>query len=159
MTLLSRKADYALLILSYLHRQNEGASAREVADHFGLSRSFAANILKELCQKGFVTSHRGVNGGYLLQRPADEVTLGELLASIEDGFHLAACNDLTHDDACSFSNICPMKTPMAEVHRRIVEVLGRVTLAELFPATGTPHTGLTLPLLPPVAAVMEIESR
>ena len=63
MTLLSRKTDYALLILWYLHGHPTGGCARTIAEHFGLSRAFVANILKELCQKGFVGSHRGVNGG------------------------------------------------------------------------------------------------
>ena len=70
MTLLSRKADYALLILSHLHRRPEGATARAIADKFELSRAFVANILKELCNKGFVVSHRGVKGGYSLGRDA-----------------------------------------------------------------------------------------
>ena len=54
MTLLSRKADYALLILSYLSEKAVGGTARAIAEQFGLSRAFVANILKELCQKGFV---------------------------------------------------------------------------------------------------------
>ena len=73
MTLLSRKADYALLILSFLHQRPEGENARAIAEKFGLSRPFVANILKELCQKGFVTSHRGVRGGYVLKRSAEAV--------------------------------------------------------------------------------------
>src|SRR5262245_37212588 len=97
MTLLSRKTDYALLILSYLHGHHEGGCARTIAEHFGLSRAFVANILKELCQKGFVTSHRGVKGGYGLLRPADQVTLAELLESIDESFRLAYCNG-HHDE-------------------------------------------------------------
>src|SRR3981081_2214088 len=96
MTLLSRKTDYALLILSYLHSHADGGCARTIAEHFGLSRSFLANILKELCQKGFVTSHRGVKGGYGLQRPSEEINLAELLEALEDGFRLASCNSHAH---------------------------------------------------------------
>ena len=54
MALLNRKVDYALLILCDLYQQSTGACARQVADHFGLSRPFVANILKRLCRKGFV---------------------------------------------------------------------------------------------------------
>ena len=81
MTLLSRKADYALLILSYLHTQETG-NAREIAAKFGLSRAFVANILKELGHKGFVTSTRGVKGGYVLQRASATITLAELLEAV-----------------------------------------------------------------------------
>src|ERR1700730_1031341 len=102
MNLLTRKVDYALLILSYLHHRPEGGSAREIAAGFvGLSRAFAANILKELCQKGFVTSHRGVKGGYVLQRPADEINLLELMETLDDAVHLAECNKTVGEDYCS----------------------------------------------------------
>src|SRR5690242_21230568 len=111
MTLLSRKADYALLIFSYLYEKSMGGTARAIADKFGLSRPFVANILKELCQKGFVVSHRGVKGGYELARPASSISLAELLETVEDGFRLTVCNPATHahEDGCSISSVCTVK--------------------------------------------------
>ena len=123
MTLLSRKADYALLILSFLDKKAGGGNAREIAEQFGLSRPFVANILKELCQKGFVASHRGVKGGYALQRPAGTISLAELLESIEDGFRLTVCNQGEHDPGCTLESVCTVKGPMGEVQRRLIEVL------------------------------------
>jgi DNA-binding IscR family transcriptional regulator len=58
-TLLSRKADYALLILSYLYGRPGSGSARAIADQFGLSKPFVANILKELCEKGLSPAAAG----------------------------------------------------------------------------------------------------
>jgi Rrf2 family transcriptional regulator, cysteine metabolism repressor len=135
MTLLSRKADYALLILSFLHRTAEGACARAIAEQFSLSRAFVANILKELCQKGFVTSHRGVKGGYVLQRSAEDITLAELLVAIDEPFHTAACSDDAPADACSLTHCCPVRGAVGDVHRRILEVLRAVSLADLFRPT------------------------
>ncbi len=134
MTLMSRKADYALLILSYLYQRP--GTARAVADQFGLSRAFVANILKDLCQHGFVASHRGVKGGYALARPADTITLADLLECIESGFQLAVCSAGVHDNAehagCSHAGACTLREPLAEVHVRLLEVLRTVTLAGLF---------------------------
>ena len=142
MTLMSRKVDYALLILSYLDRRREGGCAREVADRFGLSKGFVANILKELCHKGFVASHRGVKGGYVLCRPAADVNLAELMEALEDGFHLAECNNVMAGP-CSVAAVCTVKGAVADVHARIREVLRGVTLAELFhPRTEGPPLGV-----------------
>lgn len=141
MTLLSRKADYALLILSHLYGNPVGGNARTIAERFGLSRPFVANILKELCQKGFVTSHRGVKGGYSLARPASSISLAELLETVEDGFRLTECSPSHHRDAdtCTLTDVCTIHGPMAEVHQRLVGVLSGVTLAELFdPASPKP---------------------
>jgi Rrf2 family protein len=145
MTLLNRKVDYALLILSYLYRHAEGGCAREIAAKFELSRAFVANILKLLCHKGFVASHRGVKGGYALQRPADEVNLAELMEALDDSFHLAECNKESSAHNCTLTHVCPVRGAIAEVHRRIREVLRNVTLAEVFGDPCTPtQIGLNL---------------
>ncbi|MFO0807159.1 MAG: Rrf2 family transcriptional regulator [Gemmataceae bacterium] len=137
MALLTRKVDYAILVLSFLHRKSEGGCAREMADKFGLSRAFVANILKELCQKGFVTSHRGVKGGYVMARPVEGVTLAEFIEALDDHpFQLAACNQGTPGDGCSLFIGCPVREPVAEIHRRLRAVLNGVTLAELFGPAG-----------------------
>ncbi len=133
MTLLSRKADYALLILSHLHQKPAGGTARAIAERFGLSRPFVANILKELCQTGFVTSHRGVKGGYTLAKPAGEISVAGLLGAIDERFQLTVCSSHGHTDAapCSVETSCPIKGPLDEIHGRIMGVLDGVTLADL----------------------------
>jgi Rrf2 family protein len=141
MTLLSRKADYALLILAHLHQRAGGGTARAIAERFGLSRPFVANILKELCQNGFVASSRGVNGGYTLARPLGEVTVGALLVALDERFRLTVCNSHGHPDpaGCTVEQSCPIKGPLAEMHARIMAVLDGVTLADLFrPADASP---------------------
>lgn len=132
MTLLSRKTDYALLILLHLHQNPEGGCAREIADRFQLSRAFVANILKELCHKGFVSSHRGVKGGYVLQRPMEETYFSEFIESLDETFRLAECNHTVPDDGCQLVHLCPLKGAMAEIHQRIVNLLNTITLADIF---------------------------
>ena len=140
MSLMSRKVDYALLILAYLDHKREGGCAREIADRYELSKGFVANILKELCHKGFVASHRGVKGGYVLRRPTEEVSLADLMDALDESFHLAKC---THSplegDPCETAAVCPLKGAIAEVHGRIREVLRNVTLAEIFRPRSAPH--------------------
>jgi Rrf2 family protein len=137
MTLLSRKADYALLILSHLHQKQAGGTARAIAERFGLSRPFVANILKELCQTGFVASHRGVKGGYTLAKSAAEISVAGLLGAIDERFQLTVCSSHGHTEAtpCSVELSCPIKGPLDEIHARIMAVLAGVTLADLLAPT------------------------
>lgn len=132
MAVLSRKVDYALLVLSYLCHRPEGGCARAVAERFGLKRAFAANVLKHLCRKGLVRSRRGLKGGYVLARPAAEIALAELLNLLDEPFHLAECSrpEGSHDD-CQLSEVCPVRGAIAEVDRRIRDLLATVTLADL----------------------------
>src|SRR5436190_14664206 len=123
MALLSRKTDYALLILSYLDGHSVGGCARTIAEHFGLSRAFVANILKELCQKGFVTSHRGVKGGYALAPDVARQSLADFIEALDESFRVAACNQTDH--GCTVYETCPVRGPIAAVHNRIRDVLRR----------------------------------
>lgn len=132
MALLSRKADYALLILSYLSHRPEGGCARVIASRFGLKPAFAANVLKLLCRRGLVRSSRGIHGGYVLARPAGEIVLADLLDQLGEPFRLAECNSvLDAGSPCALEGICPVRGAIAEVDRRLREVLGSVTLADL----------------------------
>lgn len=149
MTLLSRKADYALLILQYLHAEQSG-NAREIAEKFGLSRAFVANILKELGTKGFVHSTRGVKGGYSLARASATITLAELIEALEEGFKLTVCNDTTPSGGCEVAHMCPVRAPMTEIHKRIMDMLRGVTLADVFAPP---------PASPPVLSSLNILSR
>jgi len=153
-TLLSRKADYALLILSYLYQHKTGGTARAITEQFDLSQPFVANILKELCNKKFVTSRRGVKGGYALARDASTISLAELLEAMEEGFRLTVCNHAAGtttsakaEDNCSHAGACTVKGPMAEVHQRLMGVLRGVTLAELFDPKARPSALHELPVL------------
>ncbi|MFL5331170.1 MAG: RrF2 family transcriptional regulator [Gemmataceae bacterium] len=135
MALLNRKVDYAILVLSHLHEHPAGGAARAIAERFGLSRGFVANILKELCYKGFVTSHRGVKGGYALAPGASRQTLADLIETLDESFRLAECNHADGADCAVFGS-CTMRGPIATVHGRIIDVLRGVTLADLFGANG-----------------------
>lgn len=128
MALFSRKVDYALLILSYLHHRPEGGCAREIAERFRLKPAFAANVLKLLCRRGLVVSHRGVHGGYALARPADQIVLCDLLDLLGEPFHLAECNA---PPGCCMEQACPVRGAVADLDERIRSVLRGVTLADL----------------------------
>jgi Rrf2 family cysteine metabolism transcriptional repressor len=138
MPLLNRKIDYALLILCYLHHKIEGGCAREIAGRFGISRPFVANILKNLCQQGYVRSHRGVKGGYLLRELTATRTLADLIDALDDTVQLAECNTEQPEDCCSLAPYCPIRLPIAEVHNRIREVLEGVKLLDLFTQSTPP---------------------
>jgi len=131
MALMSRKVEYALLILSYLDGRPEGGCARAIAERFDLSRPFVANILKTLCHRGFVASQRGVKGGYVLARPLAFASLSDLMEALDSAVYLAECNGTSGPGGCPLADVCPVRGPVAEVHRRLCEVLNGVSLAEL----------------------------
>lgn len=79
-----RTADYGLLALTYLALQKEGSICyrNEIARRFHLSRAMLAKILQRLRRGGILISHVGARGGYSLARPAESISLAEVLRAL-----------------------------------------------------------------------------
>ena len=88
----SYKDEYALRAVFDLALQRPGIPIRiaKIAERQKIPQKFLEIILSELKRGGFVESHRGADGGYRLSRPADQITVGEVLRymkGIRDGRH------------------------------------------------------------------------
>lgn len=82
---ISVKGEYALQAIFDLASQRAGEPVRiaDIAGRQKIPQKFLELILASLKQAGFVESRRGAEGGYLLARPADSLTVGEVLRFIE----------------------------------------------------------------------------
>jgi Rrf2 family protein len=82
---ISVKAEYALQAILDLasQRQGEPVKIADIARRQKIPQKFLELILVRLKQSGFVESRRGAEGGYLLARAADSLTVGEVLRSME----------------------------------------------------------------------------
>ena len=80
---LSKKTDYAIILLTHLGGQIDPVSAQEVASFYKLPYPMVANILKQLVSSGLIKSNRGQNGGYVLGRSPDDINLSENIAWIK----------------------------------------------------------------------------
>ena len=80
----SAKADYALRAVIELAAAGEGpVKGERIAQAQEIPLKFLENILLELRHAGIVRSQRGVEGGYWLARPAEEVSLAEVIRAVE----------------------------------------------------------------------------
>ena len=139
---LTKKTGYALVAMRHLAALSEGdlASAREIAQLFDVPISLLMNVLKELASAGYVESVRGAHGGYCLARRPEQISLADLIADLEGPVRLAECiTDRTGKDkecTCQIMACCPVSDPVHRVHRRLIDFLRKVTLAEIVePAT------------------------
>ena len=84
---LSVKAEYALQAIFDLSLQKPSVPIKiaDIAERQRIPQKFLELILASLKQGGFVESRRGAEGGYKLARPADQITIGEVLKFVEDG--------------------------------------------------------------------------
>ncbi len=90
---LTKKADYGLIALKHLAVAdgNGTASAKEIADAYGIPLPLLAKILQKLTKIGLLQSVAGTNGGYKLARPAKRITALEVIRAIDGPIILTAC--------------------------------------------------------------------
>jgi len=130
----STRGDYAsrALLSLALHDENSGpTSVRDIAERTGLPQPYLEQILLSLKGAGIVTSKRGVGGGYVLTRPPDDLTLGEIVAAV-DGPIVAGDFGAPHeDDACDHEGQCALLAVWAEVGHHMADHLASYTLADM----------------------------
>jgi len=125
---LSKKTDYAIILLTHLGEEEVPVSAQEVATHYKLPYPMA-NILKQLVSSGLIESIRGKHGGYVLAKPADEINLAEIIMVTDSPFNLVEC---VHDeDNCKVHQFCPTRGPLLALHHKIQQFVEETTLSAI----------------------------
>jgi Rrf2 family protein len=77
------KVDYGMRALLALAERSEPATAEELAEDQGLPPKFLGAILNDLRRSGLVASRRGSEGGYRLARPADAITVADVMRALD----------------------------------------------------------------------------
>jgi len=122
---ISVKGEYALQAIFDLACQRAGEPVRiaDIARRQKIPQKFLELILAGLKQSGFVESRRGAEGGYLLARPADSLTVGEVLRSVE-GSHPGKSRPRRKIET-------PFTDMWQQVDESVSEVIDKTTFADL----------------------------
>jgi Rrf2 family protein len=124
------KADYAVRAMLELATVEEGlVKGERIAQAQGIPLKFLENILGDLRQAGLVRSQRGVEGGYWLARPADEISLAEVIRAVEGP--LANVRGVRPDSVSYKGAAEPLKEVWIAVRASLRSVLESVTLADV----------------------------
>ena len=126
---LSKKTDYAIILLTHLGEVNYPVSAYKVSENYQLPYPMVANLLKMLVSSGLIKSSRGLRGGYVLAKPAEKIILSEIIKVTDNPFTLVEC---VHDeDLCKVQKCCPTKRTLIALHNKIQQFIEETTLASI----------------------------
>ncbi len=104
---------------------------RDIAERTGLPQPYLEQILLALKGAGLVRSKRGVGGGYVLARPADQISLGSIVSAV-DGPIVAGDFGLPHENgACDHEGQCALLAVWSEVGEHMRQHLDSFTLADM----------------------------
>ncbi|HEY7706999.1 MAG TPA: Rrf2 family transcriptional regulator [Gaiellaceae bacterium] len=126
----SAKVDYALRAAAELAAAGDGpVKGERISQAQGIPLKFLENILLELRHHGLVQSQRGSDGGYWLARPAEEITLAEVIRAVEGP--LANVRGARPETLEYEGNAEPLRDVWVAVRANLRAVLESVTLADV----------------------------
>jgi Rrf2 family transcriptional regulator, cysteine metabolism repressor len=135
----STKAEYGVRIMAHLaaHDGDGPVSLSVIAEAEGLPLAYLEHLVQRLRRADLVESRRGAHGGYTLARPADTITMAEVVEALEGDIAPIECisSDADGQLVCSreaqFDHVCPTKILWTRVQGSIVRTLREISLNEL----------------------------
>jgi Rrf2 family protein len=134
--MLSMKAKYGLRAMTFLAREyGQGPvliADLSAAEH--IPRKFLELILLDLKKKGFLQSKKGKGGGYGLRKHPSQISVGDLIRTLDGPIALLPCVSQTayrRCDECVDETTCGIRSVMKEVRDVTAKILDGTTLEEL----------------------------
>ncbi|HMK89570.1 MAG TPA: Rrf2 family transcriptional regulator [Methylocystis sp.] len=132
--MLSNKAKYGLKALMHLAGSEEQCLAGDIAKDNNIPRKFLDAILVELRNAGILNSRKGKGGGYRLARPAEKITVGQIIRILDGPLAPIPCASKTAYQKCSDcpnEETCAIHDIMLDVRDSIALILDRTSIASL----------------------------
>jgi Rrf2 family protein len=132
---LSTKGKYGLRAFIDLAASGEGqpVSILSIAQRQEISISYLEKLMAMLKKAGLVESVRGVNGGYTVARPMDEISVGDVLRALEGDLAPVECAGIESGQAsqCSGSSQCVSKIVWKRINDSINDTVDSIYIGEL----------------------------
>ena len=132
---LSAQEEYGLRCLLHIAgRGDESAPTNpEISRAEGLSQPYVAKLLRILRKGGFIKSVRGQAGGYTLSRPAEDISVGEVLALLGGRiFEAEFCNRYPGTNSiCNHTVDCGVRSLWRAIQKAVDEIALHITLKDL----------------------------
>jgi Rrf2 family protein len=133
----STRGDYACraLVSLSLHAGADmmplPTSVRDIAERTGLPQPYLEQILLALKGAGIVRSKRGVGGGYVLARPPDQITLGDIVSAVDGPIVVGDFGEPHQNGACDHEGQCVLLAVWGYASDRMRRHLDAITLADV----------------------------
>ena len=102
---------------------------KAISEREGIPEAYLEQLVAILKKERLVTSTRGAQGGYMLSRRPDEITVGEVLRALEGGLNLVDC--LLEEDACGKSCACPSRIVWLKIRDGLNKIVDGITLQDM----------------------------
>ena len=133
---LSTRSRYGVRLMLALgaNKLSKPLFLKDIASSEEISEKYLSQIIIPLKAKGLVTTFRGAHGGYLLSRPASEITLRDIIEPLEGDLSLVDC--VGNSAVCGKANECATREVWDEMSSLLLNFLDTFTLEDLIRKSG-----------------------
>lgn len=130
---LSTKGRYGLraVLDIAVYGREEAVALSCTSEREGISINYLEQLVPKLKKAGILNSIRGAQGGYVLAKPAEEISVGDVLRALEGSLSPVDCGELDGEEGCSAAKSCVTKYVWKKISDSINETVDAITLAEL----------------------------
>ena len=109
---LSTKGRYGLRAMIDLasHEEEGAVSIASISERQNISESYLEQLVRPLRKAGFIESVRGAGGGYVLAKPADSISVGDVLRVLEGGLEAVTCSVSASRVLCGRGSMRELRT-------------------------------------------------
>lgn len=129
---ISQESDYAIRAIRSMYKigENTKVEAKVISEREEIPLRFLFKIMRKLCKANIVTSFRGINGGYLLNKSLDSITLKDIIEAIDGPITINKCTENTA--SCNLCvKGCSLYKEMLNIEHKIKAILSEKTLKEI----------------------------
>ena len=129
---LSTKGRYGLRALIDLaqYGEKEAVSIQSISARQQISDSYLEQLVRKLKKAGLVTSLRGAQGGYRLAKPAEEISVGDVLRALEGSIEAVSCQE-GENPSCVGKDLCVARYVWQKVNKSIQETVDSIMISQL----------------------------
>ncbi len=130
--LLTKKSEYALLALVIIAKTKEPQNTDVLSTQLHISKSFLAKILQTLAKNNILKSYKGVNGGFLLEKKPEDLTIFELVTIAEEKIPAVfECSTGAQICSASLNGACTLFPVLNNLQFKINDFLKDLTLKDI----------------------------
>ena len=130
--LLTKKSEYALLSLIAIAKSDEPKNVDELSKELNISKSFLAKIMQNLAKQNLVVSHRGINGGFALNKSWETITILEIVVAAEEKLpSVFECSPSAGNCPNQIAMLCSIWPLLNNLQLKINDFLEKLTLKDI----------------------------
>ena len=130
--LITRASEYAILSLIVLSKADKPLDTETLSNELAISKSFLAKILQSLAKKGILKSYKGVNGGFVLDKAPEKISMLSVMASVEGKAPAVFdCSPSVKSCPSDKAEICSIWPFLNKLQGKIDTFLETLTLADI----------------------------